>query len=167
MKVDVTVGRLDLVRFNISTLFKIRANWVMFLLAWAFVFVIVVANTEGDFLGLNIGYLILTTLLMSVCWFIVFYMLLMLWTIIVIGRKSGWIGPKTFSIEDAGLRESTESGETLQKWSSIKNIMISGRMMLIQRNQIEFFLIPEKGFDDQSQFEPFSALVMERWKAAA
>jgi len=85
----------------------------------------------------------------------------------VIGRKSGWIGSSTFSVEDTGLRESTESGETLQKWSSINNIMISGRMMFIQRNQIEFFLIPEKGLDDQSQFESFSALVMERWKAAA
>ena len=72
MTVDVTVGRLDLIRFNLSTIFKIRANWVMFFLLWAFVISVVLFESEQPLSEINYLLLIALTFVVAAGAFVLF-----------------------------------------------------------------------------------------------
>ena len=92
---------------------------------------------------------------------------MMLFTLLALSKDSIWIGPRTYCIEDDGLRQVTDSSSLIHIWKSIREVIVSGRMMMVRLDSFQFFLMPERGFKDPSKYEEFCAMVEKRWRAAA
>ena len=164
MDVNVNVGRWDLVRFNFATLFKVRANLVMFLMIWAMAILIMLHEYDWSLSGLNIPVALLITFVLAVAGSLFFFTFIMIWMVLTVTEKSGWIGEHRFLVEDRGIREVTSASDSLHMWESIHDVQLAAKMLMIRVTQFTFLLLPKRGFDDPEQFEPFCAEVTKRWR---
>ena len=166
MYVQVNVGRWDLVRFNIATLFKVRANLVFFLMFWVMVILIMLQKSGWSLSGINIPVALLITFLLAVAGSLFFFTFIMAWMLLTVTEKSGWIGRHKFSIEDRGIREVTKANDSVHMWESIHDVQLASKMLMVRVTQFTFLLLPKRGFDDPEQFEPFCSEVRARWQEA-
>ena len=164
MTVDVTVGRFDLLLFNLATLFRIRANLIMFLLIWALTLVVVLKEFDWSASNLNIPMALALTFLGAVAAFLFFFAFMLVFMLLTVNEKSGWIGHHSFSIEDRGIREITQANDSIHMWESILDVRQAANMLMVRVNQFNFFLLPKHGFEEPTQYEPFCAEVMKRWQ---
>jgi hypothetical protein len=162
--VDVTVGRLDLLRFNLATLFRIRANLIMFLMLWALIVVIVLKEFDWSVSDMNIPLALALTFVGALAAFLFLFGFMLIFMLLTVTKKSGWIGNRSFSIEDRGIREVTQANDSIHMWESILDVREAAKMLMVRVNQFNFFLLPRHGFGDPDQFEPFCAEVMKRWR---
>ena len=80
--------------------------------------------------------------------------------------KEGWyadyLGPRTLSLLDDGIREA--AGETTQElaYASLKKIVRSQDCFFIYRSRPQGFVVPLSAFADEGQVAEFSALIKEK-----
>ena len=122
MVVNVNVGRWDLLRFNLATLFKIRANLIMFLMFCAMVILIMLQKSGWSLANVNIPVALLVTFVLAVAGSLFFFAFIMVWMLLTVTEKSGWIGRHRFSIEDRGIREVTQANDSIHMWESIHDV---------------------------------------------
>jgi len=162
--VDVNVGRFDLLRFNFATLFRIRANLVMFLMLWALVIIVVLREFDWSISNVNVPIALALTFVAALGAFLFFFGFMLVFMLLTVTEKSGWIGSHRFSIEERGIREVTQANDSVHMWESILDVRLAAKMLMVRVNQFNFFLLPRHGFSDPKQFEPFCAEVIRRWR---
>ena len=164
--VDVNVNRWDLMRFNFATIFRIRANLVMFGIFWAIVVFGYMVESDWSLANANIFVAMILTFLTAFVGFLVFFVILMAFTLLSVTEKSGWIGRHQFSIEEQGIRQVTEANDSLHSWESVNDVRQAAGMLMVRVSQYNFFLMPKHGFADPRMYDSFCAEVTKRWRAS-
>lgn len=155
MQVKLDVTRRDIVSFNVSKLFRLKSNLVVF----AFLLLIaIVASWRGAVSeGGDVSWVVvaLGALVGSVAGFAAIFLCSMVFILLGSNTKSGVLGEHIYTIEERGLREQTEANDTLNFWPSILKIEKSRSAISVQINAWLFHLMPRRSFNNDVEFHAF------------
>lgn len=166
MKVTTNIRKLDLIKFNLSILLRMRSTYITILVIACLTFLFIawgkgLPNTPskltihlacsaiGGLTGMLLGaaFNMITILLMS-------------------STKNGILGKHTYTLLPEGLHEETIANEGLSKWHGVVSIKPAGSYLLIQIGACLFHIIPERSFDSSVQFEEFVNQAISYWQQA-
>ncbi|MCQ4318631.1 YcxB family protein [Stutzerimonas zhaodongensis] len=166
MKVTTNIGKLDLIKFNLSVLPKMRSTYITILVIASLTFIYItwskglpensrelvihlVSSAIGGLLGMFFGIVfnMTTILLMS-------------------SAKNGVLGEHTYTLLPEGLIETTSANESLNKWHGVVSVKPAGSYLLIQVAACLFHVIPKRSFDSSEQFEEFTSQAIAHWQQA-
>jgi len=163
VEVAAEVLRRDMIRLNIWGLFRLKPNRIIFLTVFALLFALalIFRPPEGWYawwaaiVSAAVGgiVVVLAGIACSVLW-------------IVFGshHKSGVLGKHTYAITEDGFRDTTVANDTVQRWSSISNVLRTKHCLLVQINAYIFYIIPRRSFDDHVEFEEFWNSLRSHWE---
>lgn len=166
MKVTTNIGKLDLIKFNMSVLPRMRSTYITILVIASLTFLYItwnkglpensrelvihlVSSAIGGVLGMLFGVLfnMLTIILMS-------------------SAKNGVLGEHSYTLLPEGLIEKTSANESLNKWHGVVSVKPAGSYLLIQVAACLFHVIPKRSFDSSEQFEEFTSQAIAYWQQA-
>lgn len=78
------------------------------------------------------------------------------------GNNTGFYGPCTLSLDDDGIRESKDTGDTMRKWSAVKKFAGTRDHLFIYTSGVEAFVIPTRAFGTSEERIQFEQLINER-----
>ncbi|MDE1465566.1 YcxB family protein [Spartinivicinus poritis] len=164
--VTTDIKRLDLIRFNLAVIPRLKSTYMTVLVLTLFVFayfcwkygflnslsvwkVTVPSAVGGGLFGTLCGVIISTVsiLLMS-------------------SSKKGVLGKHEYSLSSKGLYEKTVVNESLSKWDGITKVQIVGPYLLFQITGYLFHIVPKHSFDSVDEFNEFASLAAEYWRNA-
>lgn len=166
MKVITNIGKLDLIKFNISVIPKMRSTYITILAIASLTFLYItwkkglpensselvihlISSAIGGLLGMffGIAFNTATILLMS-------------------SAKNGVLGEHTYTLLPEGINEKTTANETMNKWHGVVCVKPAGSYLLIQVAACLFHVIPKQSFETPEQFEEFKSQAMAYWQQA-
>jgi len=74
------------------------------------------------------------------------------------GTNAGFYGVCTLLLDENGLTESKESGDTIRKWSAVEKIAVTQKHLFVYTSGIEAFVVPTSAFanaDECKEFQQF------------
>lgn len=71
------------------------------------------------------------------------------------GRNAGFYGQCTLSLEDDGIRETKESGDTIRKWSAVEKVVVTADYLFVYTSGIEAFVVPLHAFSSSDEVNSF------------
>ncbi|MEL7024158.1 MAG: YcxB family protein [Pseudomonadota bacterium] len=166
LRVETDLTRKDLVRFNLSKLFRHRSNLNLFLMIFVVIFFMTALEALGSEGDTNWLKLIALVGLASAGGFAVAYLIGLLFVVFSASAATGTLGRHVLIIEDDGFREQTEANDSLHYWRAIRKIDKSSYAITVQVNSYLFHVIPQREFESASDFETFYAELMRRFEAA-
>lgn len=166
MRVTTNINKMDLIRFNLAILPKLRSTYitilVIALLAFGFIcwkngipqttnnwIAALVGSLSGGFFGMLFG--------------VVFSMISILF---MSSEKNGILGEHEYTILPEGLHEKTSANEGLSKWSGIVKVKVAGPYLLFQISGYLFHIVPVRSFESKESFNEYASSSMEHWKNA-
>jgi hypothetical protein len=66
------------------------------------------------------------------------------------------------SLDDNGLAESKDSGDTIRKWSSVERFVTTRHYLFVYTSGIEAFVIPTRAFQTPDECVEFQQIIAER-----
>jgi hypothetical protein len=82
------------------------------------------------------------------------------------GRNSGFYGQCALSLDEHGIRESKENGESMRKWSAVEKVITTKAHLFVYTSGVEGFVIPRRAFGSESDFEQFVRFVAKQSNVA-
>lgn len=166
MRVTTNIRKMDLIRFNLAILPKLRSTYVTILVIALFMFgficwgnglpqtqskwiVIFISSIGGGLFGTLFG--------------IVFSMISIL---LMSSSKNGILGEHEYTLTPEGLHEKTAVNEGLSKWSGIIKVRVVGSYLLFQISGYLFHIVPTRSFSSKESFNKFVLASMEHWQNA-
>jgi hypothetical protein len=166
MKVTTNISKMDLIRFNLAILPKLRSTYltilVIALLAFGFIcwksgipqttnnwIAAIVGSLGGGFFGMLFG--------------IVFSMISIL---LMSSSKNGIIGEHEYTLSPEGLHEKTSANEGLSKWIGITKVKVAGSYLLFQISGYLFHIVPARSFESKERFNEYVSSSMKLWQKA-
>ncbi|MCU1716435.1 YcxB family protein [Pseudomonas sp. 5P_3.1_Bac2] len=166
MKVITHIGKLDLIKFNISITPKMRSTYITIT---AIALVIFLYATWNKGLPENLRDFLITLISSAIGG--VFGMLFgiafnMATILLMSSEKNGVLGEHTYTLHPEGINEKTAANETLNKWHGVVCVKSVHSYLLIQVAACLFHIIPKRSFDTPEQFEKFTSQAMTYWQQA-
>ncbi len=166
MKIVTTIKKSDLIKLNLSLVFKIKSTYVSVLIiaVLAFLFILwkrgmpsneiqwmitVGACLAGGIIGT------LASLLFN-----------MLCIIFMSSANIGVLGEHQYYISPEGLHEKTEANEGLSKWQGIADIRVSKSYLFFRISGYLYHILPKRDFPSLNEFEEFSSKSLKYWEDA-
>jgi hypothetical protein len=81
------------------------------------------------------------------------------------GRSTGFYGNCTMSINEDGIRESKESGESTRRWSAVESLIITADHLFVYTSGVEAFVVPRRAFGSETAFDQFVQYIAEHSEA--
>tara|TARA_R110002072_G_C7730484_1_gene515703 strand:+ start:73 stop:618 length:546 start_codon:yes stop_codon:yes gene_type:complete len=78
------------------------------------------------------------------------------------GTNAGFYGQCTLSLDDNGLTETKESGDTSRKWAAVEKIVATQDHLFVYTSGIEAFVIPTRAFQTSEDCLQFQKGISER-----
>lgn len=78
------------------------------------------------------------------------------------GTNAGFYGQCTLSLDDNGLKETKESGDTIRKWSAVERFVATQDHLFIYTSGIEAFVVPTLAFQTSEECLNFQEAISER-----
>ncbi len=166
MIVTTNISNMDLIRFNLAILPKLRSTYVTILvialLAFGFIcwknglpqatnnwIAALLGSLAGGIFGMLFG--------------IVFSMISIL---LMSSSKNGILGEHEYTLSHEGLHEKTSANEGLSKWSGITKVKVAGSYLLFQISGYLFHIVPARSFESKESFQEYVSSSMEYWNNA-
>ena len=166
MKITVHVRRLDLLKLQIYTLPRLRANWIFFGgLAFA-VFFWVLYNQPRPITFVDVTIGLVSGLCGAIGGLLAGFLCSAIAILSTSTEKSGTLGEHTFEVRPEGLLERTRVNEQLNRWSGIISIQRSSAFILVRINGYLFHVIPRHGFSSDQEYDRFHDELESQWRAA-
>lgn len=155
MRVETNISRLDLLRFNLTILPRLRLYYilVLFLFGVAFIF------SFGE-AGVPVGaHEWVVRAAMSVtaalAGFGIMYVLVLFLQLVSARTSRGVIGPHEYILSDDGFRDRTPQTDSFMKWSFILGLITTQSYALVRVSNACFYIIPRRSFPDHDQYQEF------------
>jgi len=71
------------------------------------------------------------------------------------GQSKDYFGESRVHLDEEGIRDCKDSGETFRKWSSVEKIAVTPNYVFIYTSGVEAFIIPTRCFGDSQERENF------------
>ena len=78
------------------------------------------------------------------------------------GTNAGFYGQCTLSLDDNGLTETKESGDTIRKWAAVERFVATQDHLFVYTSGIEAFVIPTRAFQTSDECLEFQGAISER-----
>ncbi|MEO0366606.1 MAG: YcxB family protein [Pseudomonadota bacterium] len=166
LRIETDLTRKDLVRFNLSRMFRHRSSLNLFLIIFIVALSMTVLEALGGEAEVNWPKLLAAVVIVSVCGFLAAYAFGMLRVVLSASSATGTLGRHVLIIEDDGFREQTDANDSLHYWRAIRKIDKSSYAITVQVNSYLFHVIPQREFESAPDFETFYAELMRRYEAA-
>lgn len=164
MEVTTNITKGDILHFNLSMIFRLKANWYLFLVIFIFALIALdlnqSANEDMNFLTFFLSALFCAILGMIVGLTFSIFCILMTST-----EQSGVTGEHQYFILPEGLQEKTKVNESLTKWNGIKKPLKNKSFIMIPINAYMFHILPRRSFKDQAHFEEFWSKILSYYNA--
>lgn len=145
---------MDLLRFHLATLFRIKANLYLFIFIWALVLVVIWAGHRDDSGDAWTVDSLIASLPMAIGAFTLFFSGLLFFALLG-AVKNGIAGRYTYGIEVDGFRYITDRTNSITKWTGIDSARITGSTIYIRISAFQFCLLPQRVFETKEHFEQF------------
>lgn len=78
------------------------------------------------------------------------------------GCKAGQYGRTALSLQDDGIREKQDSGDTFRKWAAVEKIAVTPDYLFVYVSGVEAFIVPRRTFANEDDFDRFVHEIAER-----
>lgn len=78
------------------------------------------------------------------------------------GRNIGFYGHHSLLLDDDGLHESKEAGETFRKWAVVERFIITPTHLFIYTSGVEAFVVPRHAFSADEEAKTFCQFISMR-----
>ena len=166
MRVTTNIGKIDLIRFNLAVIPRLRSTYVTILVIAIFVFGFVCwkngfPQTQNSWIAIFAGSL--AGGLFGMLFGVVFSILSIL---LMSSSTNGILGEHEYTLTPEGLHERTSANEGLSKWSGITKVKVAGSYLLFQISGYLFHVVPARSFESKENFKEFVSSSMEHWQNA-
>jgi hypothetical protein len=166
MQITADIRRMDLAKFNIYCLPRLRANWIFVGIVAVGVFVYTLATTFPTNVIALLG-VAAVSFVVGVSALLAGFVVSFIWILSTSTEKSGTLGTHIYSLSEQGLHEITKHNDALHKWTGIQSVEKSGTYIFIRINGYLFHLIPRCAFSSDKEYEEFWSKAHGYWKQAA
>ncbi len=166
MKVTTDLTRKDLLQFNLSIFYKLKANHkaLGYIIFFSFMFnlwLYGVPNCLKDWL-INIFVSVTVGLIAMLVGVIISFCI-----ILASSKKSnGILGEHHYEIDEKGLHEKTTANEGTSLWGGIEEIKVVKSFLLFRISSYLFHIIPKRSFSSEQQFNQFYQTAQNFWRQA-
>ncbi|MBL8820360.1 MAG: YcxB family protein [Planctomyces sp.] len=154
MEIEVEILRRDLFALNVYMLPRSRGIWTRMLLlamvGWAFILFIKPPNAQ-----LNLAWTTCVSILGGLFGVVFGFVIQMTQMLVTASEKDGVLGKHYLSLTDNGLREVTNTNQSLYCWNGIQRIIKVPHWIFFQVNNYQFQIVPRRAFADTQQFQAF------------
>ena len=162
MQVDVNVTRGDIVRFNVSKMFRLKSN---LLLLGIMILIVGLGAWDGmrdGGQGVDILILLGVALVGGMLGFFVVFTFATIFVLLSSTARSGTLGAHTYSIDERGFREATPANESLNYWHSIGKVEKGRSAISMEIAPWLFHVLPRRDFESDVAYESFFAEIQSR-----
>jgi hypothetical protein len=157
LSISVTVTRMDMFRFGLYATIRVRLFPLLCLIGigaglWGFW-----NNPTRPDNSLFFAIVVVFNVLLWMVIWTVFVVLIAVINTLVFSSVPGILGAHSFEIRDAGLFESTDANETLQRWHAVRKVVRTRRhlFVLIGPHLVLAHVIPLRAFPDAAAADAF------------
>lgn len=166
MKVTVNINKMDLIRFNLAILPRLRSTYINIVVISLFMFGFIcwkngIPQTQGNWVATIISSFSVGLLAMLIG--TAFSMVAIL---LMSSTKNGTLGLHEYTLTEQGLYEKTSANEGLNKWAGITKIRVTNSYIIFQISACHFHIVPIRSFETQQSSNDFVSLSMEHWQNA-
>lgn len=166
MKVTTNIRKIDLIRFNLAILPKLRSTYITILAIALFAFGFIgwksgFPQTQNSWIAMFT--VSITGGLFGMLFGFAFSMISILF---MSSSKNGILGEHEYTLTPEGLHEKTSANEGLSKWSGIVKVRIAGSYLFFQISSYLFHIVPTRSFSSKDSFNEFVSVSMEHWQNA-
>ncbi|MCP3929797.1 MAG: YcxB family protein [Bacteroidetes bacterium] len=164
MEVTTNINRLDLIKFNMAVLPRMKSTYITILsiavLIFAFIlwkhgmpnsankwFALMLACVGGGVIGMLAGVIISFIFILTTS-----------------NENNGILGEHNYKVTTEGLHERTKANEGLSKWEGIQEVKIIGSYLLLRISGYLFHVIPKRSFSSDELFNSFAEASVAHWQ---
>ena len=75
------------------------------------------------------------------------------------GQNTGFYGPHSLRLDEDGLHETKDAGETYRKWSAVERLIVTSTHLFIYTSGVEAFVVPLHAFSVDDSAEGFCQFI--------
>lgn len=166
MKVTTNIKKLDLIKFNLSLLPRMRSTYVTILIIACLTFLFITLNKGLPNSPSKLTIHLASSAIGGISGMLLGVAFNMIMILLMSSKNNGILGKHTYTLLPEGLHEETIANEGLNKWHGVISIKPAGSYLLIQIAACLFHIIPKKSFDSSEQFEEFTSQAISFWQQA-
>ena len=165
MKVTTNINKMDLIRFNLAILPKLRSTYVTILVIVILMFVSIcwksgIPQTTNNWMVALLGSI------GGGFFFMLFGVVFSMISILFMSSsKNGILGEHEYTLSSEGLYEKTSANEGLSKWTGITKVKVAGSYLLFQSGYL-FHIIPARSFECKEDFDEYVSSSIKYWENA-
>jgi magnesium-transporting ATPase (P-type) len=164
MRVTTEIRKIDLIRFNLAILPKLKSIYitVLFIALLTFGFIVWIIGmpiTENDWIAALLGSVGggIAAILFGIVFSIISILLMP-------SSKNGIFGEHEYTISQEGLYERTSANEGLTKWTGITEVRVVGSYLIFQISGYLFHIIPARSFESDESFKEYITKSIDYWQ---
>ena len=163
MKVVTDITRIDLIKFNLSLIPRVKSTYISMLVVITFVFIFLswtkgFPETSSDWLAISMG-----SIGGGIAAMLFGFAVSIISTAFMSTQSNGVLGKHEYHVTSDGLYEKTSANESLNKWEGIKSISRVGSYILFQISGYLYHVIPKNSFESPEKLEEFILFSKEQW----
>ncbi len=166
MKVTANIKKLDLIKFNLSLLPRMRSTYITILIIACLTFLFIAWNKGLPNTPSKLTIHLVSSAIGGLSGMLLGVAFNMIMILLMSAKNNGILGKHTYTLLPEGLHEETIANEGLNKWHGVISINPTGSYLLIQIATCLFHIIPKKSFDSSEQFEEFTSQAISFWQQA-
>jgi len=164
MEVTTNINRLDLIKFNIAVLPRMRSTYITMLSIAALIFAFILWK-HGIPNSLNNWFaLILACIGGGVIGILAGVIISFIFILATSNENNGILGEHNYKITTEGLHEKTKANEGLSKWDGIQEVKVIGSYLLLRISGYLFHVIPKRSFLSDESFKMFAEASLAYWQ---
>ena len=165
MHVTTDISRLDLIRFNLYFLPRLKGNWVVFGVLALCIFVYALFDKRpSDGAGFFVAAVV--SAIGALGGFVVGTLISLVTLLVGAGSKQGVLGQHHYQLTADGLHERTAVNEGLLKWAGVEAVGKARSFIYIRTTGHLFHIFPRKAFADKPAYDAFWLSAHGHWQAA-
>lgn len=166
MKVNTDIKKIDLIRFNLIILPRLKSSYIMILAISLLVFTYItwtsgLPQSSKGWLGIFFSS-VAGGVIGLLCGF-VFSMVSILF---MSSKNNGILGKHEYTLTPEGLYEETKANNGLSKWEGINKVYIVSSYILFQISGYLFHIVPKSSFESSEAFNKYATASIEYWRTA-
>lgn len=164
MKATTNITKLDLIKFNLSVVPRMRSTYIAILIIATVTFLLTILVSGSPQTAIKLAIYLTTSATSGILGVLFGFAINATSLLLMSSTKNGVLGEHCYTLSPEGLHEKTASNEGPNSWHGIVSVKVIGPCLLIQIASCLFHVIPKRNFDSPEHFESFANLAKAYWQ---